>query len=50
MALLLMPLLLAVTNYGLRAGTWLGRKRLRRLTIALLIFVATINLLSPFFG
>lgn len=49
MALLLMPLLLAVTNYGLRAGTWLGRKRLRRLTIALLIFVATINLLSPLF-
>jgi uncharacterized membrane protein YfcA len=49
MALLLMPLLLAVTNYGLRAGTWLGRKRLRRLTIALLIFVATMSLLSPLF-
>lgn len=49
MALLLMPLLLAVTNYGLRAGTWLGRKRLRRLTIALLIFVATMSLLAPMF-
>lgn len=49
MALLLMPLLLAVTNYGLRAGTWLGRKRLRRLTISLLIFVAAMSLLSPLF-
>lgn len=49
MALLLMPFLLAVTNYGLRAGTWLGRKRLRRLTILLLIGVATISLLAPLF-
>jgi uncharacterized membrane protein YfcA len=49
MALILMPLLLAVTNYGLRAGTWLGRKRLRRLTILLLIGVATISLLAPLF-
>lgn len=49
MAVALMPVLLAVTHYGLRAGTWLGRKRLRRLTISLLVLVATMSLLSPLF-
>jgi uncharacterized protein len=48
MATVLIPVLLAITSVGLRAGTWLGRKRLRRLTIGLLIFVATMSLLSPF--
>lgn len=50
MATLLIPVLLAITSVGLRAGTWLGRKRLRRLTIGLLIFVATMSLLSPLLG
>lgn len=43
----LTPLLLLMTAWGLRAGTWLGRKRLRRLTLALLIVMALTGLAAP---
>ena len=46
-AAILIPLLLAVTSLGLRAGTWLGRERLRNLTLALLVLVGLAGLLSP---
>ncbi len=49
MAILLIPLLLVITAQGLRVGTWLGRKRLRRLTLALLIAMSLVSLLAPLF-
>ena len=48
-ALLLVPLLLGVTALGLRAGTWLGKDRLRRLTMAMLLVVGAIGVLAPIF-
>lgn len=50
MAVLLIPLLLWVTTKGLRLGTWLGRRRLRALTMGLLLFVAVMSLASPWLG
>ncbi len=47
MALALTPLLLLITTWGLRAGTWLGQKRLRRLTLALLLLMGVMSLLAP---
>jgi uncharacterized protein len=47
MALTLTPLLLLITTWGLRAGTRLGQKRLRRLTLALLVLMAVMSLLAP---
>src|SRR5690606_6146602 len=47
MAVALTPAVLWVTTWGLRAGTWLGRKRLRRVTLALLIVMGVSSLLAP---
>jgi len=44
----LTPFLLIATSLGLRAGTWLGRDRLRRVTLGILILVGIVSLLSPF--
>lgn len=46
-AALTIPLLLWVTSLGLRAGTWLGRHRLRRLTLGLLLLLGLAGLASP---
>jgi uncharacterized protein len=43
----LTPLLLVATSLGLRAGTWLGRIRLKRVTLATLILIGVIGLASP---
>ena len=44
---LAIPILLAVTQLGLRAGTKLGRKRLKRVTLALLFLFGLSGVLSP---
>lgn len=49
-AAVLTPLVLWVTTWGLRAGTWLGRRRLRRLTLGLLVLVSLMSLLAPWLG
>ena len=46
-ASLTLPLLLVCTFLGLRFGTWLGRARLRRVTMALLLVIGATGLLSP---
>lgn len=43
----LIPLLLVVTFFGLRAGTMLGRERLRRVTLGLLLIIGVSGLLAP---
>jgi uncharacterized protein len=47
MALFLTPLLIPITTWGLRTGTWLGQKRLRRLTLALLVLMGVMSVLAP---
>ncbi len=42
------PLLLLVTFFGLRLGTWLGRDHLRRLTLLLLFLMGLSGLAAPF--
>ena len=44
---LTIPLLLFITQLGLRAGTKLGRKRLKRLTLSLLFLMGLAGLLTP---
>lgn len=44
---LLVPLLLLVTYYGLRFGTWLGRARLRRVSMVLLLLIGLAGLAAP---
>ncbi len=44
---LIIPLLLVVTHFGLRFGTQLGRQRLRRVTLGLLLVMGIASLLSP---
>lgn len=41
------PLLLFATSLGLKFGNWLGRRRLRRVTLALLLMMGLIGLASP---
>lgn len=48
-AFALTPLLLAVTSLGLATGTKLGRKRLRRLTLGVLILIGVCGLIAPWF-
>lgn len=48
-AISLIPLLLLVTRIGLQVGTWLGRERLRRVTMWLLLVIGFMGLLSPLF-
>lgn len=45
--LLLVPWLLVVTWAGLRVGTWLGRERLRYVTLVLLLLLGLVAVLSP---
>lgn len=44
---LLIPWLLLVTTLGLRLGTWLGPRRLRRVTLALLVLIGLAGLAAP---
>lgn len=44
---LLIPWLLLVTTLGLAAGTWLGPRRLRRVTLALLLLMGIAGLGAP---
>ncbi len=46
-AALLIPVLLVITSLGLRAGTWLGRDRLKRLTLALLVLMGLAGIFAP---
>jgi uncharacterized membrane protein YfcA len=46
-AAMLIPLLLVVTVIGLRVGTWLGRKRLRRISLGLLLLIGAAGLAAP---
>jgi uncharacterized membrane protein YfcA len=48
-ALAMTPLLLLVTSLGLTAGTKLGRKRLRRITLGVLILIGVCGLIAPWF-
>jgi uncharacterized protein len=48
-AAILIPWLLWITSLGLRAGTWLGRERLRRVTLGLLLMMGLAGLLTPLF-
>lgn len=41
------PILLLVTSFGLKFGSWLGRDRLRRVTLGLLIVMGVIGLAAP---
>lgn len=41
------PFLLLVTWLGLKFGNWLGRKRLRRVTLGLLLMMGILGLASP---
>ena len=50
MSLMLIPLLLWVSSQGLKVGTWLGRRRLRVLTMGMLLFVAVMSRVSPWLG
>jgi len=43
----LTPLLLIATGLGLKAGTWLGRERLRRLTLGIMILMGLASVLAP---
>lgn len=43
----LIPLLLVATYLGLQFGTWLGRRRLRRVTLVLLLLLGLSGLASP---
>ncbi len=44
---LIIPLLLVVTHYGLQFGSQLGRERLRRVTLGLLLLMGIAGLLAP---
>jgi uncharacterized membrane protein YfcA len=44
------PLLLLATYLGLKFGDWLGRERLRRITLALLLVIGFVGVASPFFS
>jgi uncharacterized membrane protein YfcA len=46
-ASLALPLLLFSTALGLRLGTWLGRHRLRKVTLTLLVVIGLAGLASP---
>jgi uncharacterized membrane protein YfcA len=46
-ALASIPFLLLATWIGLRFGNWLGRRRLRRVTLALLLVMGIVGLAAP---
>ena len=41
------PILLLATWFGLKFGSWLGRRRLRRVTLALLLLMGIVGLAAP---
>ena len=43
----LTPALLFVTRYGMRLGEWLGKERLRKLTLWLLLLMGISGLAAP---
>lgn len=43
---ILLPLLLLVSNVGLTFGTWLGRSRLRGITLAMLLLIGLLGICS----
>jgi len=43
----MIPLLLGVTVIGLRLGTWMGRRRLRNVSLALLLLIGAVGLAAP---
>ncbi|OYP34203.1 TSUP family transporter [Rhodopirellula sp. MGV] len=47
LATLSLPALLIVTWFGLRFGNWLGKERLRRVTLGLLLLLGLVGLASP---
>ena len=47
---LIIPLLLVVTHFGLRFGSQLGRQRLKRVTLALLLLMGLAGLLTPWWS
>ncbi|NND99166.1 MAG: sulfite exporter TauE/SafE family protein [Pirellulaceae bacterium] len=47
-AAMLIPLLLLVTMFGLKFGDWLGRQRLRRITLSLLLLIGIAGIASPY--
>ncbi len=47
-ALMMLPLLWGVTFFGLKFGSMLGRERLRRVTLALLLAMGLAGVLGPF--
>ncbi len=46
-AMLLIPVLLVFTLAGLKFGTWLGQRRLRRVTLCLLLLMGVAGLAAP---
>jgi len=48
-ALALSPLVLLVSRVGLRCGTWLGKERLKRVTMGLLYLLALVGIFGPLF-
>lgn len=46
-ALLSLPVLLIATWFGLKFGNWLGRNRLRRITLGLLLLMGIVGLAAP---
>ncbi len=49
-AVMMIPLLVLFTGIGLKFGTWLGRVRLRRVTLGLLLLMGFAGLAAPFFS
>ena len=47
-AMTVVPLLLLATYLGLKFGDWLGRERLRKITLALLLVIGLVGIASPY--
>jgi uncharacterized membrane protein YfcA len=47
-AMTVVPLLLLATYLGLKFGDWLGRERLRKITLALLLVIGLAGIASPY--
>ena len=50
LALMMVPLLWGVTVFGLKFGTKMGRERLRRVTLLLLLVIGLAGVLGPMWG
>ena len=49
-SLSVVPLLLLATYLGLKFGDWLGRERLRKITLALLLVIGVSGIAAPYVG